>query len=57
MQNEVLGVEQVAELLKTTPRVAAEKLASGEIVGVKVGRHWAVAKSRVLEYIRKDGKQ
>ncbi len=54
MQDEVLDTKQVADILKTTPRVVAEMLASGELVGIKVGRSWTMARSRLLEYIRNE---
>lgn len=57
MGDRAVYIEEIAEILKTTERKAAEMLEKGELVGRRSGRSWTMAYSRLMEYIRKEGEK
>lgn len=48
---------EIAEILKMNIQVIARKLASGEIVGYKIGKDWRVSEKDLLFWIEKHSNQ
>jgi excisionase family DNA binding protein len=56
MEDELLTVEQVAEILKVTPYTVRRFLREKKIIGVKVGRPWRIRRSALRQFIE-EGEQ
>lgn len=52
----VYTVQELSELLNTTPQTVRKFINEGKIKGNKIGRQWLVEESAVLEFLRGDNK-
>lgn len=46
--------EEVAKILKVTPRTVRGYLRKGELKGAKIGREWRVTEEQVREFLAKN---
>ena len=53
MEAEVFTVEEVAEYLRTQATTISNLLASGELVGFRVGGEWRVIGLAILDFLKK----
>lgn len=53
MQNELLTIEEVAELLRVSPYTVRKYLRQGQFPGIKVGGQWRVRKTDLEAYINR----
>lgn len=51
MEN-ILTVDQAAEMLHLNPQVVRQYLREGKLPGVKLGRHWRVVEGELTEFVR-----
>ncbi|NLO07405.1 MAG: helix-turn-helix domain-containing protein [candidate division WS1 bacterium] len=51
-QDEVMNVEEVADLLGFHPEYVREMARTGRIPGVKVGRKWRFVREQVIDWLK-----
>lgn len=51
----LLTVKEVAAILKMKPNFVRGVANSGDLVGVRMGRHWRFTREAVRDFIRKGG--
>lgn len=49
--NEFYTPEEISRLLKVSRRLVYQLLNSGELPGIKVGRHWRISHEALDEYV------
>lgn len=52
MQEDILSVEETAQILKVGRVAVCRALTRGTLPGVKVGGQWRISKSRLMAYLR-----
>lgn len=51
LKDQILTVEEVAEILRVTPRTVAEWSRAGDLPGFKMGRNWLFFEDDLLEHL------
>lgn len=52
MSDTILTVTQVADIAEVSPRTVRAHLGKGRLIGVKVGRDWAIREQDAGEWLR-----
>jgi len=56
-EDEIMTVSEVAEYLKISEVTTYKFVQEGKIPGFKIGRHWRVKRSDLIEFIEKQKRE
>ena len=57
MENDILTLEEVAELLKVSTKTLYRLINEKKLKASKLGRSWRITKSSIYEYLEKNSNQ
>jgi len=57
MENDILTVEEVAELLKTSTKTVYNLINEKKLKATKIGRSWRVTRTDIFDYLSKNSNQ